>query len=94
MQLQIICIVTSSQLREFMPRELYCLGTDGYGRSDTRGNLREHFEVSSNHIAYMAVYALYKEGKLKLADVKSARKKYNIDPNKMNPLHAQFRRVN
>ena len=78
----------SSQLREFMPREIYCLGTDGYGRSDLRSNLREHFEVSRNHIAYMAVYALYKEGKLKLDDVKSARKKYKIDPNKMNPLHA------
>lgn len=78
----------SNQLHKYMPREFYVLGTDGFGRSDTRPKLRAHFEVDRYHIAYQAIYALYKDKKLKLEDVKAARKKYKIKPNKINPLHA------
>jgi pyruvate dehydrogenase E1 component len=78
----------SEQLRDFMPRRYVCLGTDGFGRSDTRAKLRSHFEVDSSYIAYHAVKALYDEGVLKLEDVKKARKLYNIDPNKPTPLTA------
>lgn len=76
----------SEQLREFMPRRYVCLGTDGYGRSDTRPQLRNHFEVDSNYIAYNAVKALFDEGVLSLDEVKKARKLYNIKTDKKNPL--------
>ncbi len=78
----------SEQLREFMPRRYVCLGTDGFGRSDTRPKLREHFEVDANHIAYFAVKALFDEGALSLNDVKKARQLYQINPLKLNPLDA------
>lgn len=77
----------SEQLREFMPRRYVCLGTDGFGRSDTRAKLREHFEVDRFHIAYHAIKALYDEGALKLDEVKKARKLYNVDPKKIDPLN-------
>lgn len=78
----------SEQLREFMPRRYICLGTDGFGRSDTRAKLRSHFEIDRYYIAYYAIKALYDEGVLKLDDVKKSRKLYNIDPNKIDPLKA------
>ncbi len=78
----------TEQLREFMPRRYVCLGTDGYGRSDTRPKLREHFEVDANHIAYYAVKALFDEGVLSLEDVKKARTLYKVNVNKPNPLGA------
>ena len=78
----------SNQLHKYMPRDFYALGTDGFGRSDTRPKLRSHFEVDRNHIAYQAVYALFKDKKLKLEDVKAAKKKYKIKSNKINPLWA------
>jgi len=78
----------TEQLREFMPRRYVCLGTDGFGRSDTRSKLREHFEVDANHIAYHAVKALFDDGVLGLADVKKARELYKINPKKADPLLA------
>ena len=71
-----------------MPRRYVCLGTDGFGRSDTRSKLREHFEVDANHIAYHAVKALFDDGVLGLADVKKARELYKINPKKADPLLA------
>lgn len=76
----------TEQLREFMPRRYVCLGTDGFGRSDTRAKLREHFEVNAFYIAYTAVKALFDEGILSLEDVKKARSLYQINPQKRNPL--------
>jgi pyruvate dehydrogenase E1 component len=78
----------TEQLREFMPRRYICLGTDGFGRSDTRPKLREHFEVDAQHIAYHAIKALFDEGVMSLDDVKKARKLYGINPDKLNPLSA------
>lgn len=76
----------TEQLREFMPRRYVCLGTDGFGRSDTRSQLRSFFEVDRYYIAYHAIKALFDEGTLKLEDVKKARELYKIDLNKQNPL--------
>ncbi len=76
----------TEQLRDFMPRRYLCLGTDGFGRSDSRPNLREHFEVNRYYIAYHAVKALFDEGVLTLDDVKKARTLYHINPKKVNPL--------
>ena len=61
------------------------LGTDGFGKSDGRKALRDHFEVDANHIAYVAMHTLYEEKKIKKEELKKAAKKLNIDSNKKNP---------
>src|SRR5690606_16684103 len=74
------------QIRAFVPMRYTVLGTDGYGRSDTRENLRRHFEVSRNYIAQAAVAALAAGGKLTAKDVAKANEKYGIDAAKARPL--------
>ncbi|HET7570415.1 MAG TPA: pyruvate dehydrogenase (acetyl-transferring), homodimeric type [Gammaproteobacteria bacterium] len=76
----------SEQIRPFVPAPYYTLGTDGYGRSDTRENLREFFEVSRHWIAVTALSALADEGKVERKTVAEAIKKYGIDPDKPNPI--------
>ena len=76
------------QVRQFVPMRYTVLGTDGYGRSDTRANLRRHFEVDRNHVAQAAVAALAAEGKLTAKDVAKANKLYEIDSSKPYPLYA------
>ncbi len=75
----------SEQLREFVPNRFVSLGTDGYGRSDTRENLRTFFEVNRYYVAYAALKALADDGIIPVKTVKEAMKKYNIDPNKPEP---------
>ena len=77
----------ANQIREFVPARYVALGTDGFGRSDTRENLRRHFEVHRTHIAYAAIAALAEDGKLDEKTVKQALKKYNIDPDRENPVY-------
>ena len=62
------------------------LGTDGFGRSDTRANLRRHFEVDRYYIAHAAIAALAAEGKMTAKDVARAIKLYKIDAEKPNPV--------
>ena len=62
------------------------LGTDGFGRSDTRANLRRHFEVDRFHIAHAAIAALAADGKMAAEDVARAIKEYRIDVEKPNPI--------
>jgi pyruvate dehydrogenase E1 component len=76
------------QIRAFVPMRYTVLGTDGYGRSDTRANLRKHFEVDRNYIAQAAVAALVADGKLTAKDGAKAIEKYGIDGSKPYPLHA------
>ena len=76
------------QIRQFVPMRYTVLGTDGYGRSDTRENLRRFFEVNRNYVAQAAVTALVAEGKLTAKDAAKANKLYNIDAGKPNPLLA------
>jgi pyruvate dehydrogenase E1 component len=76
----------SEQIRAFVPHAYYTLGTDGFGRSDTRENLREFFEVSRHWITVTALVALADEGKIDRKKVAEAIKKYNIDPDKPNPI--------
>ncbi len=64
------------------------LGTDGFGRSDTRANLRRHFEVDRYYIAQAAIDALAKDGKMTAKDAARALKLYKIDQEKSNPLGA------
>jgi pyruvate dehydrogenase E1 component len=69
-------------------RSYTVLGTDGFGRSDFRYRLREHFEIDRHYIALAALKGLADEGKLPLARVAEAIGKYGIDVAKINPLHA------
>ena len=78
----------AEQVRAYVPSYFVALGTDGFGRSDTRKQLRKHFEVDQYFIAYTAIKALVDEGKLDVKTALKARKLYNIDPEKINPLHA------
>jgi len=76
----------ADQIREFVPMRYTVLGTDGYGRSDTRENLRRHFEVDRYHIAHAAIAALAAEGKMTAKDVARAIKHYKIDAERGEPL--------
>jgi pyruvate dehydrogenase E1 component len=80
----------ADQIRPFVPkgREYKVLGTDGFGRSDFRSKLREHFEVDRHFVVVAALRALADEGKVPVAKVVEAIKKYGINPNKANPQYA------
>jgi pyruvate dehydrogenase E1 component len=78
----------ANQIREYVPMRYSVLGTDGYGRSDTRENLRRHFEVDRYYVAHAAIAALAAEGKLTAKDVARALKLYKLDVDKPNPLLA------
>jgi pyruvate dehydrogenase E1 component len=73
------------QIRGFVPQRFTVLGTDGYGRSDSRVNLRRFFEVDANHIAAAAMVDLYREGAITKAQLSKALEKYEIDGEKPNP---------
>ena len=75
----------SELLREHIPNEFYSLGTDGFGRSDTRKNLRIHFEVNSGYITYSALHSLFKQNLIDEKSLVDARKKLNINPDKRSP---------
>jgi pyruvate dehydrogenase E1 component len=75
----------ADQIRGFLPQHYKVLGTDGYGRSDTRKQLRRFFEVDRNYIAVAALKALADEGTIKAGEVSKAIKLYKINPEKPNP---------
>lgn len=70
----------ADQIRAFVPRRYLALGTDGYGRSDTREQLRSFFEVDRRHVAIAALHALAEEGQVEKKRVTEAIAKYEIDP--------------
>ncbi len=72
-------------IARWLPGRLVSLGTDGYGRSDTREALRDFFEVDHRHIALAALYGLMQEGKVSAAVVEKAIKKLDIDTTRANP---------
>ncbi len=78
--------VVADQVREWVPGRYHVLGTDGYGRSDSRAALRDFFEVDRRWIAVAALKALADEGRLDVATVKSAMERFGIDPDKPNPV--------
>jgi pyruvate dehydrogenase E1 component len=78
--------LVAEQITPYIPsRNFTSLGTDGFGRSDTRENLRNFFEVDKYHIAYAALNALVKENKIKKSCLEKAIKQYKIDQNKICP---------
>jgi pyruvate dehydrogenase E1 component len=81
--------VYGDQVRAFIPAESYrVLGTDGFGRSDSRENLRRHFEVNEGYIVVAALTELAKLGRIDSALVAQAITKFGIDADKINPLYA------
>ncbi len=75
-----------NQIRPFVDRRYVALGTDGYGRSDTRKNLRRFFEVDRHYVAVAALNALADDGDVPRSKVAEAIKKYDVDADKPNPL--------
>ncbi|HAT8540943.1 TPA: pyruvate dehydrogenase (acetyl-transferring), homodimeric type [Vibrio vulnificus] len=79
----------AEQVRAFIPAESYkVLGTDGFGRSDSRENLRRHFEVNAGYVVVAALSELAKRGDVEKSVVVEAIKKFDIDTEKTNPLYA------
>ncbi len=76
----------AEQVRAYMPRSYTTLGTDGYGRSDTRKNLRYFFEVDRNSIAATALKSLADEGSLDAKTMASAYKKLGVNLEKPDPV--------
>ena len=76
----------SEQLRPYVPGDYYVLGTDGFGRSDSREKLRHFFEVDRNFVVIAALKSLADQGKVKPEVVSKAIKQFGIDPDKADPL--------
>jgi pyruvate dehydrogenase E1 component len=76
----------ADQVRAWVPMRYSVLGTDGFGRSDTRSNLRRFFEVDRFHVAHAAIAALAAEGTMNAKDVARAIKTFGIDVDKPNPV--------
>ena len=77
--------VYADSIREFVPSRYVVLGTDGFGRSDDREQLRSHFEVNHKYIVIAALSALFEDGSIDADVVKKAIKQFNIDPEKPSP---------
>jgi len=74
------------QIRQWVPGRYQVLGTDGYGRSDSRAALRGFFEVDRRYIALAALKSLADDGMLDMATVVSAMQRFGLDPDKPNPV--------
>jgi pyruvate dehydrogenase E1 component len=75
----------ADQIRPWVPGRYVTLGTDGFGRSETRAKLRRFFEVDRHHVAVAALKALADEGAVPASKVSEAISKYKIDPSRPNP---------
>ncbi len=78
--------VLSDGLREYIDAPFKVLGTDGFGRSDTREKLRDFFEVDRRYVVVTALNTLKEQGKIEASVVTEAIKKYGLNPDKSNPV--------
>ena len=78
--------MSSEQISPYVSGPYYALGTDGFGRSDTRENLRHFFEIDRYYIVLTAIRALAVEGGVEMSVVNKVITKYNIDSNKPSPI--------
>jgi pyruvate dehydrogenase E1 component len=78
--------IVPDQIQRWVPGKFLSLGTDGFGRSDGRAALRDHFEVDKRYIAVTALKALVDDGMLDQQTVSKAIKQYGIDPEKPDPV--------
>lgn len=74
------------QIARFLPGPLTVLGTDGFGRSDTRPALRRHFEVDAEHVAYAALHALAHSSQFEPKRLPRAAEELGIDPDQPDPV--------
>jgi len=77
--------IYADQVRDYIPRRYITLGTDGFGRSDYRVNLRRFFEVNRYYVAVAALKALADEGQIEVDTVENAIKKYGLDTERPDP---------
>jgi pyruvate dehydrogenase E1 component len=70
---------------KWLPRPLHALGTDGFGRSESRASLREFFEVDARYVVLATLAALARDGKIEQKVVEEAIKAHNVDPEKVDP---------
>jgi len=75
-------------IAKWFPGRFLALGTDGFGRSDTREALRRHFEVDAEHTAWASLVQLARAGKFPKKDLAKAQKELGIDPDQVDPCHA------
>jgi pyruvate dehydrogenase E1 component len=80
--------LVADQIREWIPGEYIVLGTDGFGRSETRPELRRHFQVDAECTAWAALRGLARMGAFDAARLTEALSQLQIDPEKINPLNA------
>ena len=78
--------VFADQIREFVPTHYKVLGTDGFGRSDTREQLRHFFEVDRHYVVIAALTALAQDGNMAPEKITEAIARFGIDPDKPNPV--------
>jgi pyruvate dehydrogenase E1 component len=71
---------------QWMPRPLIALGTDGFGRSESRASLRDFFAVDAKHIVLATLTGLLRDGKIKAAEVKKAISELGIDAERPDPF--------
>lgn len=83
----------ADSIRTWVPRKYVTLGTDGYGRSDSRAALRDFFEVDRHHVVVATLRALMDEGSVTPAIVKQAIDKYGLDTERGNPWIADRHEV-
>jgi pyruvate dehydrogenase E1 component len=76
----------ADQIRQWVPGRYTALGTDGFGRSDSRAELRRFFEVDRHYVVVAALKALSDEGKIDTHTVSKAMQSFGIDPEKSNPV--------
>jgi pyruvate dehydrogenase E1 component len=76
----------ADQIRKWVPGPYTVLGTDGFGRSDSRAELRRFFEVDRHYVVVAALKALSDEGKIDAQTVNKAMQNFGIDPEKSNPV--------
>ena len=80
--------LVADQIREWVPGDYVILGTDGFGRSDTRPQLRRHFEIDAECVTYATLAALAKNGNFPAAKLPQVLADLQIDPEKVDPLYA------
>ncbi|MEZ4632755.1 MAG: hypothetical protein R2880_18935 [Deinococcales bacterium] len=77
--------ILPDSLARHLPKPMVALGTDGFGRSEARAELRNFFEVDSRHITVTTLHQLWQEGQIELSLLQQAMKDLAINPNKPNP---------
>ena len=75
-----------NSIARWMPKNFTCLGTDGFGLSESRPDLRDHFEICHRHIIHAAMVGLYRDGKIDKAALKKQMKELGIVGDKLDPM--------